>query len=145
MMQVSGASLSRLWPQSEHKKRSLKFCFRSCSNGRSKCTLPPFRLLCGVELMAGESPTMLSHNRNEWVHRQIRVGPPPLTSTHSPWLPSHALPFPQTWHKTRGPIVYGLQRTFGSFLDGLDPVCAAACQFCLCPTVGLCFRGLTWA
>lgn len=96
-------------------------------------TLLPLRLGCLVELMARDSPAILSHRRNEWLHREIRNcrggPPPPLPDFITCSLILFV--FPQTWHKTRSSIVYIPQRTFGAFLDGLDPVCAA-CLPSLC-------------
>lgn len=77
-----------------------------------------------LEVMVWDPP-LCSHTvgTNEPISRATTSTPLSLTS-------SHALSFSLCSHKhdtkkTRSPIVYSPQRTFGSFLDGQDPVCAA--------------------
>ncbi len=65
-MMTGPAGVWSHWPQSELTGMGLKFCFCWYING---------------ELMAWDSPAMLSYSRNEWVHREIRLcrggSPPP--------------------------------------------------------------------
>ena len=96
-----------------------------------------------VELMAWLSWPIHSHKRNElldWEIRKCKAGSPyPVQEFITCSLILSV--FSQKGHKARSSIVYSPGRTFGSFLDGLDPVCAAclsACQHSICLTVMLC-------